>query len=464
MSASPAAILAALWHLAGGRPQALDDVAIDGAEPTLPSPFRIGAAAGASIAAAGLAAAELWRARTGRGQQVAVDLRAATAAFRSERHLRVDGGAPADLWNPIAGFYATGDGRHFQLHTNFPHHLDGVLRLLGVPAERAAVAAAIRSWRGQELEDALAAAGLCAALVRTPGEWRAHPQAAAVAGLSVLEIRRIGDAPPEPLPPGQERPLGGIRVLDLTRIIAGPVAARTLAEHGADVLLLTAAHLPSVLPVAIDTGRGKRSAQLDLRQPEGRAQLAGLVRGADMFVQGYRPGALAGRGFGPDEVARLRPGIVYVTLCAYGHAGPWAGRRGFDSLVQSASGIAWEGGRAAGLDGPKHLPAQALDHATGYLAAFGAQMALLRRAQEGGSWLVRVALATTGRWFDGLGRLPDGMAAAEPSQADYADLLEEIASPFGRLACIRPAVRLSETPVRLALPPVPLGTHPPAWA
>ena len=457
------AILAGLWGVVDGNPAALERVTLTGDEPVLPSEYRVTAAAMATIAATGLAAAELWRLRTGHAQRVMVDARAAAIAFRSERYLSLEGGAPSgQMWDALAGFYRAGDGRFIQLHTNFPHHRAGVLDVLGAEGRREAVGAAIAGWRADGLEDALAAAGACAGMVRRPEEWQAHPHGAAVAGLPLLEITRIGDAPPAPAGDGA-RPLGGARVLDLTRVIAGPICGRTLAEHGADVLLITAAHLPQMDRLVVDTGRGKRSARLDLREAGDVERLRGLVRGADVFVQGYRPGTLAARGFAPEALAALRPGLVYVTLSAYGHAGPWAGRRGFDSLVQSVSGIAYEGGRVAGLDEPRHLPCQAIDHATGYLAALGAMIALARRAREGGSWLVRLSLAQTARWFDRLGRVPGGAAVPDPTPADVQDLLETTDTPFGRLRAVRPAAHLSETPPHWALPTVPLGTHPPTW-
>lgn len=458
--ADSAAALGGLWALGGGDDgAALDRVRFTGAGPLLPGPFDVATAASATIAATGLAAAELWRQRTGRAQTVSVDARAAVAAFRSERYLRVEGRAPGEMWAPVSGFYRAGDGRFIQIHCNFPHHRDGVLRVLGCEGSREAVSAAIAGWKAGELEDALAAAGMCAALVRTPEEWRTHPQAEAVAALPLLELVKLSEAPPEPCGDGV-RPLGGVRVLDLTRIIAGPVAGRTLAEHGADVMLVSGPHLPSIEWLAIDTGRGKLSAALDLRRSDDTARLRDLVRDADVFLQAYRPGALDGRGFSPEEVARLRPGIVHVTLSAYGHAGPWRPRRGFDSLVQSASGIAHEGGVAAGIEGPRHLPSQALDHATGYLCAFGAMTALARRAREGGSWLVRLSLAQTARWFEALGRTAGG---PDLTLRDVADLLQESDTPFGRARHVAPAARLSETPPHWARPAVPLGTHPPAW-
>jgi len=457
------AALESLWSLAGGEPAALERVTLSGDDPALPSTFRVGTAAQVSIAAAGLAAAELWRLRTGRAQAVAVELRDAALEFRSERYLRVDGKAPASLWDPIAGVYRAGDGRFVRLHTNFPHHRANVVRALGCGETRDAVQAALARWDGERFETEANEAGAVVAMMRSADEWAAHPQGRALSALPALEILRLGDAAPRPLAPGP-RPASGVRVLDLTRIVAGPVCGRTLAAHGADVLRVASPALPFVEWLVIDTGRGKRSAHVDLADARGRETLAALVRDADVFVQGYRPGALAAHGFGPDEVARLRPGIVYVSLCAYSHAGPWRGRRGFDSLVQTASGFNHEEGRAAGIDGPKELPAQALDHASGQLMAFAALAARARQAREGGSWHVRVSLAQTGRWIWQLGRVPGGLAAPDPALADVADRIEASDSPFGRLAAVRHAAQLSETPAHFALPTVPLGTHAPRWS
>ena len=361
--------MAQLWQSAGQPIEALSHVQLTGVEPVLPSSFAVGTAAQASIAASALAAAELWRLRGGRHQLVAVDMRHAAIEFRSERYFRVDGKEPADPWDKIAGTYRCGDGRWVRLHTNFPHHRDGVLALLACDYDKAAVQRALLDWRAEEFEEAAAQAGLVVTAMRSFEEWDQHPQGAAVAALPVLSIERIGDAPPQPLP-AAPRPLAGVRVLDLTRIIAGPVCGRTLAAHGADVLLVTAPHLPAIEPLVIDTGRGKLSCRIDLRNTVGQSTLRALLRDADVFIQGYRPGALRSLGFGPEEVAQLRPGIVYVSLSAYGHAGPWADRRGFDSLVQTASGFNEAEAQAAGTDRPRPLPAQAVDHASGYLMAY----------------------------------------------------------------------------------------------
>lgn len=458
---SPYDTLTTLWTQAGCDAASLDRLRFRDAAYQLPSTFHVGALAGATLGAQALAAADIWRLRSGRDQQVEIDMRHAAALFRSERYLTVDGAAPDGMGSPITGFYQAGDGRWLQLHTNFPHHLAGVLRVLECDGSHAAVAAAIRGWHAAELDERLAAEGLCAALIRTPREWAGHAQAAAVAGLPLMEITRIADAAP-PLQGvaaggggNGARPLSGVRVLDLSRVIAAPVAARTLAQHGADVLAVGAAHLPNIAPLVIDTGRGKRATQLDLRGEAGRHALRELVRGADVFLQAYRPGALDALGLGSEALCALRPGLIQVSLSAYGHAGPWARRRGYDSLVQSATGIAWQAGQAAQLDAPGKLPCQALDHATGYLAAFGAMVAMQRRAREGGSWLVRVSLAQTGHWLQSMGRVAEGLAQPDLTPAQVAPWLQGGATPYGQVSAVGPAERMSATPAYFELPPAP---------
>jgi crotonobetainyl-CoA:carnitine CoA-transferase CaiB-like acyl-CoA transferase len=388
-------------------------------------------------------------------------MRDAAIEFRSERYLRVDGKEPSDHHDGIAGLYRCGDGRWARLHTNLPHHCRGLLELLGCDHDPAAVRRAVARWSAEKLETTAAEAGLVVTACRSFAEWDAHPQGRAVAGLPLFNIEQIGEASTAPLLPAQ-RPLSGIKVLELTHVIAGPVCGRALAGHGADVLLVTAAHRPSMLPLVIDNGRGKLSSQIDLRQASGREKLAALVREADIFIQGYRPGAVAALGFGPEEVARLRPGIVYASLSAYGHDGPWALRRGFDSLVQTASGLNLAEAEAFGAPEPKPLPAQALDHATGYLLAFTILTALKRRAEHGGSWHVRASLAQTGHWLRQIGRI-DGMNCPDPGFEDVRDRLQEAPSGFGVLTAVRHAAEMSETPPHFVRSSVPLGTHAPAW-
>jgi crotonobetainyl-CoA:carnitine CoA-transferase CaiB-like acyl-CoA transferase len=455
-------VVAELWRLADGDAAAIDYLHFSGDDPVLPSSFRIGTAAQASIAAVGLAAAELHYRAGARRQTVGVDMRHAAVEFRSEQYLTIDGGAPPSIGDPLFGAYRTGDGRFVRLHMNFPHHRDNVLKFLGCAPMRAAIEAALKNSEAIAFETEAYRRGCVVAAMRSPDEWASHLQAAAIASVPVVQIEKIADAPPRPLPEGA-RPLAGLRVLDLTRIIAGPVAGRALAAHGADVMRISSPHLPFIDWLVKDTGRGKLSAFADLSTPDGSAALRRLISDADVFLQAYRPGSLAGRGFGPAEVAALRPGIVYGSLSAYGYLGPWASRRGFDSLVQTATGFNVAEAQAVGIEGPKELPCQALDHASGYLLAFGVLMARKRQASEGGSWLVRVSLAATGRWIWTLGRVENGFSCPLPSRDDIAGLLEESRSPFGLVRGVRHAAQLSATPAGWTRPAVPLGTDPPIW-
>ena len=307
---------------AAGLPTAAAEaVTIAGADPVFPTPYRVGTAGAAALAATGVVASELWRLRTGRGQRVSVDVRQAAAYLRGERYLAINGRESAERWNDLSAFYPVRDGRWIRIHCNFPNHRDAMLRVLGAAPDRDAVAAATREWDGIALEDAIHEAGGCAGFVRTHDEWVRHPQAEAVASAPLLTVERIADAPARLLPPG-DRPLAGVRVLDLTRVLAGPSSARTLAEHGAEVLRLTAAHLPDSGEADLATGIGKLSARLDLRERTAVETLRRLAAKADVFVQSYRPGALAARGFSPSDLAALRPGIVYVSLDAWGATGP----------------------------------------------------------------------------------------------------------------------------------------------
>lgn len=433
---------------------------LTGTDPLQPSTYAVGAAAVASIAASAIAAAAIHHKRGGPAQRVAVDMAHALAEFHSERHMHVPG-FDSHEWDAIAGLYRCGDGRWIRLHTNHDHHRAAALRVLGCANDRDAVAAVLSTWQAEAAETAIHEAGGVATMTRSLAEWAAHPQGAAVATWPPLLIERIGDAPPTPLPPMGARPLDGIRVLDLTKVIAGPVAGRTLAAHGADVLHVSAAHLPALPALSMDTGRGKRTAFIDLRDAAGREVLRGLAAGADVFLQGYRPGSIGSRGFGPAALAALKPGIVCVSLSAFGHVGPWSGRRGFDSLVQNANGINDAEREAAGEAKPRPLPCQALDHASGYLLALGAMAALLRRAEEGGSWLVRVSLAGTGEWLKRLGRVEGGLAA--PGIGDVTRFQEVHDSGFGLMTTVRHSGMLDVTPARWALPSMPLGHHAPAW-
>jgi crotonobetainyl-CoA:carnitine CoA-transferase CaiB-like acyl-CoA transferase len=480
---SASAILDDVLAAVGAAP-AGGAVTLRGADPVFPTPPRVGEFGAAAIAAAALQAARLLEQRTGQAQHVTVDVDAAAAAMRSWTYL-ADVTAPPRAPSGGQQFFLTEDDRWIFLHRRAARHAARQERVLGCGPADAEVAGAVRRWKGADLEEAIVAADACAALVRRPGEWAELAQAAAVAELPLLEVTKIGDSDPEPaggaigdsdtgtagqrarlraaVPPGDNRPLGGVRVLDVTHVLAGPTCARTLAEHGAEVLRIGRSAAGDANPMQRDTGHGKRSAVLDLKRAAGAAALRTLAGGADVFSQGYRPGALAALGFSPQEVAELRPGIVYVSMTAFGRLGPWRDRRGYDSVVQSASGFCAE----VAVDGrPRFLPVSALDYVTGYLAAFGVLIALGRRAAEGGSYHVQLSLAQTGRYLAGLPRAtPAEQAACAPElpAGRLAELLTETQTPFGRLRHLAPAAIMSGTPPRWDRPTVPMNHDAPAW-
>ncbi|MCK9895669.1 CoA transferase [Frankia sp. AgB32] len=461
-----------------GEPDVAGRLTVTGPPDVLPSLYRVTTIAATAVAAAAVGAGRLLATRLGGGDvAVAVDTRHAAAAFRSERYLRTDGQPPPTPWDPVSGYYATADDRWIQLHCNFAHHRDGVLGLLGASNDPAAVARAIRRRDASSLEADLQAAGMCATMARSEQAWSAHEQARALDGLPLVETTRLGETAAEPLPPvraipawmpagmaaGMDAlPAAGLRVLDLSRVIAGPVAGRTLAAYGADVLRIDAPHLPEMGSLLADTGFGKRNAYLDLRVAADARRLRKLIATADVVLQAYRPGALDRIGLGPDAVARLRPGIVYASISAYGRRGPWRGLRGFDSLVQTASGLALGAAAASGSARPVPLPAQALDHATGYLAAYGVLDALARRVREGGGWHVQVSLARTGRWLQSLGR-HDTLASVNQTVDDVAAYRDVLPSDFGELSYIRPAGTVAGVAPHWQRPPARPGTSQPAW-
>jgi CoA-transferase family III len=436
------------------------EVEAPGHDPVYPCRYPLGRLAAETLAACGVAVSELWALRGGRRQRVRVPVRAAAATLLSFAFLRAEGRPVPRLPLATTALYRGRDGRWIHLHGGFPHLRDGTLRLLGCADEAGALAAAVAGWDTLELEEALAAAGLCGAVARSAEEWASHPQGRALAGLPVVEVERLGDAPPEPLAPAA-RPLAGLRVLDLTRVLAGPTCGRTLAEHGAEVLRVSSPRLPEVEPFAIDTGHGKLSASLDLAEPGAAERLAHLACEADVFVNGYRSGSLERRGFDPETLAARRPGIVYVSIDCYGHVGPWRERRGWEQLAQTVTGLASDHG---GGGGPRLLPAAACDYLTGSLAALGVLVALGRRTRQGGSWHVRASLCQTGSWIRR--RRSDALdpAAAVPLRpAELQSLLVRSDSPYGRLTHLAPVLELSETPPRFERPSAPPGTHPAAW-
>jgi crotonobetainyl-CoA:carnitine CoA-transferase CaiB-like acyl-CoA transferase len=454
------AALAGLWQLAELPVDALSYANLIGHDPVLPSSFAVGTAAQSTVAAAALAACELGHVRGADRQRVSVDM--THAALECTGWFALDGKVP-ELWDPFSGLYKCKDG-WVRIHANFRHHRDGALRVLGLDVSKATreeAQAALMSWNAVDFETATADAKLVATALRTFDEWDATEQAKAIASQPLFTITRIGDAAPLDLASitNEQRPLEGVRVLDLTRILAGPVGGRALAAYGADLMLVNSPNLPNIDAIA-DTSRGKRSTHVDLRSDKGRAAMYSLVDETHVFIQGYRPGGLRELGFGPAEIAKRRPGIVYVSLTAYGSQGPWSNRRGFDSLVQTATGFNHAEGEASGEGKPRALPMQILDEATGLLIAMTACTALRRQQLEGGSWHVQVSLAQTGHWLRSLGRIENGFALQKPDMKPY---IETTDSGFGKLQALSHSAQLERTPARYSRTSMPPGSHPPRW-
>jgi hypothetical protein len=427
------AATAQVWATLGGEPAELDRLEIVGPAETLPSRHAVTTAGAAAVGASLLAATST---------PVQLDTRGLAVALTSERYLRIDGRSPGSAFAPLSAFHRTADG-WIRLHGNYPWHRDAALGVLGVAAEDEA-AGAIATWPAVELETALHAAGGVGAAVRTAAQWRA----AAGEPPPLVETADLAPAPPRPA----RRP----RVLDLTRVIAGPVGTRTLAAHGADVLRLDPPQRPELPGMAWEALPGKRSAVLDLRTSG--AVLEELLAGADVVVSGYRPGALDRFGLSPEALAQRHPGLVVVTLSAWGRRGAWAGRRGFDSLVQAACGIAVEEGPAVS---PGALPCQLLDHATGYLVAAAALLALRRQRTEGGTPHTRLALIATAAWLQGLARSVDA-AGVEP--IDPSPYLVEVPSRAVVLTLARPPGTVGGRPLTWPKPAPAYGAAVASWA
>lgn len=445
-----------LAEFAAGRRTPLPVVHVDHDTDVLPA--RLGATelALGSAGAAAAAAAALSVARGGPDARPGVDGRRVSASFRSDRVLRVDG-APIEAFAPLSGFWPTSDG-WVRTHANYPHHRRRLLDSLGLPEATgpAELSRALGRLRAREVEDLVTTAGGICVAVRSAEEWTAGGQDAAVRRLPLVSTTALGAAPPRRLTPPPTEPLlpaAGLRVLDLTRVIAGPVATRTLALLGADVLRLDPPQLPEILVQHLDTGMGKRSALLDLAAEHGRWEE--LLAGADVVVAGYRPHALDRWGLSPDALAERRPGLVLATLSAWGGVGPWGDRRGFDSIVQAASGIAV----VESADGttPGALPAQALDHATGYLLAAAILTAVADQLVLGGTVHVQAHLARTATW------LLDHPDPIDRSLPEVDGLLLERATPSGVLRYPPPAFSLDGGPEDWASVGSPWGADPPTW-
>lgn len=446
--------IAAEYETLAGRPAPKVDLLNE--VDVLPSRLAATELAVGSVAAAAASAVELSHARGGPSAAARVNGLQVSAAFRSDRLFRLDG-QPIEGFAALSGFWPTADG-WVRTHANYPHHRHRLLTALGLHeiagTEELAATLALRGAR--EVEASVSDAGGVCVAVRTPSQWRAHPQDAAVRRLPLVSWTRLDDAPARRLPPPPTAPLlpaAGLRVLDLTRVIAGPVATRTLALLGADVLRLDSPQLPEIPAQHLDTGMGKRSALVDLAVERDVFEV--LLADADIVVVGYRPHALDRHGLAPEHLAQVRPGLVVASLSAWGGVGPWGGRRGFDSIVQAATGIA----AVESLDGtvPGALPAQALDHATGYLLAAAILTAVTDQLARGGSLHVQAHLARTAAWL--LDHL-DGRTRTLP---DVNGLMYERNTPSGVLRYAPPAFDLEGGPTDWPTVGSPWAADLPRW-
>ena len=449
-----------------------NELSILGSDPVLETNFKLAQTASAALASVGVAINDLWELKTGRRQCVKIDARAATAALQSKNYLqsRNSEGVFQNLTDPdhetnrgLTGIYQTKDGRWVLPHFGLDHLRRRMLDLLQAEANKDSVMKAVGKWDALKLEGAMDEASVCGGMIRTNEEWLSEAHGKVLAAKPVVEIIKIGESDPEPMP-GGDRPLSGIKALDLTRILAGPIAGRTLAEHGADVLMVTAPNLPQVWSYVADTSHGKRSCFLDLHKESERRLMLDLVKRADVFTQGYRPDKINQLGFGPEKLAEVRPGLVYVSISCFGADGPFSHRAGWEQIAQIMTGIAAEGIQTSSEYKPKTLPAAANDYITGYLGAYGTLLALARRAREGGSYHVRVSLCQTAMMIYRQGKiiiLPEGLRL-NPTEINALRI--ETKGYLGDIRHLGPVLDLSVTQPYWALSTPELGSSKPIWA
>jgi hypothetical protein len=451
-------VAARLWSLLGGDHSTLEQLELSGAQQLFPSTFDVTSLACAAIGVATLSVAELDAARHGRkSDRVRVATRESVAAFRCEALFTPVGWELPPLWDPIAGDYRGVDG-WIRLHTNYANHRAACLRALGLQRrhDREVVTAEVAQWGIDELESRVVEEGGAAAAMRTPSQWLAHPQGKATASAPPVEIDDDSRGGSSPLPPSVE-PLDGVKVLDLTRVIAGPFATRFLAAWGADVLRIDPPGFEEVPAIVPESTAGKRCALLDLRTKSGRLRLLELVHQADVVVCGYRPGGLEALGLDMDTMRTANPGVITVRHDAYGWRGPWASRRGFDSLVQMSCGIAAAGGN----DRPRPLPAQALDHTLGMLLAASVCRALAVRTRRGVTPQIRGSLIGVANLLADL-RDPAGASIAPTSFTDGD--LERRPTWWGPAFAVPIPGLIANRRPRLAIEPGPLGRDEPSFS
>ena len=448
------------------------ELQISGIDPVMDSKFKLGEVAAAAHASVGVGVNDIWELKTGRRQKIQISVRSAAASLISNKfiEIRQRNGEYQKLVDKdhefnrqLNGIYRSKDGRWVLPHFGLNHLRDRMLSLLEACPDQSSISKAVLKWDAIDLENAIAELNLCGGMVRGNSEWLAEPHGTVLSKKPVIEIIKIGESDPEPIP-SSSRPLGGVRVLDLTRILAGPIAARTLAEHGADVLMVTAENLPQVHAYVADTSHGKRSCFVDIKENEGAKKLKDLTIGADIFSQGYRPGAMEKLGFGPEELSEIRPGIIYLSINCYGFDGEFSNRGGWEQVAQIMTGLTTIEDESTKMNSPSLLPAAANDYITGYLGAYGALLALARRAKEGGSYHVRVSLCQTAMMIYRNGKIQNELAPKELSLREIADLSILSSTHLGEAKHLAPVLYLSETPPFWEMPTPKLGGNKAEWS
>jgi crotonobetainyl-CoA:carnitine CoA-transferase CaiB-like acyl-CoA transferase len=448
--------VSAVWTVLGGHESAASALSFTG-DGDLPSAYAVSDLASAAIGVAALSIAELAGRVSSGAPAVVVDRR--LSSFWFGWSIRPIGWEMPAAWDPIAGDYRTSDG-WIRLHTNAPHHRTAAERVLGRHADKTSMAQAVATWAKCDLETAVVEAGGCAAEMRSCQEWTNHPQGKAVAAEPLVHVIATDRAAPSSWTPTPARPLAGLRVLDLTRVLAGPVATRFLTGYGALVLRIDPPGWdePGVIP---EVTLGKQCARLDLEDGAARESFEALLSQADILVHGYRPGALEGLGYGAPARRALRPGLIDVSLSAYGWSGPWATRRGFDSLVQMSAGIAEAGMRWRQADRPVPLPVQALDHATGYFMAAMAIRGVTRRLDDGFGTEARLSLARTARLLTEAGDAGPSSPFVAETPADLSTVVEH--TDWGDARRLAPPAVVDGVAMHWSQPARKLGSALAAW-
>ncbi len=455
---------------------------ITGQEPVMDSPWHIGEASATALSALAAALTLIWKKRVKKTVDQTIDIDLVTSALSTLRcNFMRQNGYPVplpDIDYPTVGLYPVKDGKYVFINGGFPRLRRGILKTLNCPDDREGIRLALSKWNAADIESELQRGGYCCAMCRSPEEWETTEQGKALVNSLVdnglvkpVVIEELCDGKPQPfsnLNDG-ENPLSGVRVLDLTHVLAGPTCGMMLAEQGADVMRVNGPQIPSILPFVMDTGHGKLNTQIDIKSEEGNRILWDLIDdGTDVISESYRPGTFDKQGLSPMEVAnylkRKNRGIIYVSINCYGHVGPWKDLPGWEQLAQTATGLAYEQGMSKGTE-PRLLPTYPNDYITGYLAAYGVLAALLKRHVLGGSYHVKISLCATAMWLQRFGKVNNGIIPPPPIEQSVIDklMIDNDNTGYGHLKYFGHPIKYSVTEAAWKRPSVPIGYNKPKW-